>query len=133
MLTALRKVFARFRAEGHEDIHTPKGVTAQFSLQYRDLTVGTLSLEDGIWRFSYSPAFHQQNVLQPLVAFPDASRIYESESLWPFFMARIPGISQPEVKKLIQAEGLDPHSDVALLRRFGQSSISNPFVLQQTG
>lgn len=132
MLKTIRNIFARFRAEGHEEIHTPQGVTATFTLQYRDLTVGTLRLKDGVWQYRYSPEFRAQTEITPLIAFPDISKTYESESLWPFFMARIPGISQPEIKALIQAEGLDEHSAVDLLLRFGKRTISNPFVLQQS-
>ncbi len=132
MLNKLLGIFARFRAEGQEEIQTPQGVTASFSLQYHDLEVGTLRLKDGVWQFRYSPEFRRQSDLTPLVAFPDVSKTYESDTLWPFFMARIPGISQPEIRELIEAEGLDEHSAVDLLRRFGKRTISNPFILQQS-
>lgn len=132
MIKTIRNIFARFRAEGHEDIQTPQGVTATFALRYRDLTVGTLRLKDGVWQFRYSAEFRSQIELTPLIAFPDTNKTYESESLWPFFMARIPGVSQPEIRELIEAEGLDEHSAVDLLRRFGGRTISNPFVLQES-
>lgn len=132
MLKTIRNIFARFRAEGHEEIQTPQGVTAAFILRYRDLPVGTLRLRDGVWQFRYSPEFRNQTDLIPLVAFPDITKEYQSDSLWPFFMARIPGISQPEIREVIQAEGLDEHSAVDLLRRFGGRTISNPFILQES-
>jgi HipA-like protein len=127
-----RSFVARFRAEGQEEIITPQGVEATFRLQYGDLKVGELSVKDAIWRFSYDPEFQTQDDIQPLVAFPDKRRTYESPVLWPFFMARIPGVNQPEVKETIRNEGLDEHSAVDLLRRFGEKTISNPFVLQRT-
>ncbi len=132
MLKTIRTILARFRAEGHEEIHTPQDLTASFLLRYHDLVVGTLHLKKGIWHFQYSPEFRKQTELTPLVAFPDIDKQYESASLWPFFMSRIPGTSQPEIRDLIRAEGLDEHSDVDLLRRFGSRTISNPFVLQES-
>jgi hypothetical protein len=132
MLKTIRTFLARFRAEGHEEIHTPQDVVATFVLRYRDLVVGTLHLKNGVWHFRYSPEFRKQADLQPLIAFPDIDREYQSPSLWPFFMSRIPGISQPEIRHVIESEGLDEHSDVDLLRRFGTRSISNPFVLQES-
>jgi HipA-like protein len=132
MLKTIRTILARFRAEGHEEIQTPQDVTATFVLRYRDLVVGTLHLKKGIWHFRYSPEFQKQREMTPLVAFPDVNKEYESASLWPFFMSRIPGTSQPEIKEVIRAEGLDEHSDVDLLRRFGTRTISNPFVLQES-
>jgi HipA-like protein len=132
MLKTIRTIFARFRAEGHEEIQTPQDVTATFALRYRDLLVGVLHLREGVWHFKYSPEFRKQSELTPLVAFPDVSREYKSASLWPFFMSRIPGTSQPEIRELIRAEGLNEHSDVDLLRRFGARTISNPFVLQES-
>jgi HipA-like protein len=131
MLKKIRTFLSRFLAEGYEEIETPQGVTVTFALRYRELLVGTLRLHDGKWQFRYSPEFRQQTELNPLVAFPDLTKTYEAQSLWPFFLSRIPGISQPEIQATIQAEGLDEHSAVDLLRRFGQKTISNPFILQE--
>ncbi len=131
MIKAVKDFLARFRAEGQEDIVTPKDADAQFVLMYRDLPVGKLRVREGVWKFAYSSEFKKQKEVQPLVSFPDITREYESKELWPFFMARIPGLSQPEVQETIRNEHLNAHNSVELLRRFGERTISNPFVLQE--
>lgn len=132
MKAFVKKVWDRLRGEGHESVRTPTDVDAEFELRYEDLPVGTLRLTKGTWRFAYAREFRDQHELKPLVAFPDVRKIYESDHLWPFFMARIPGLSQPEVMETITEEGLDDKSDVELLRRFGARTISNPFILQES-
>ena len=113
-------------------MRTPTGESALFLLKYGSMTVGDLSLHDGVWRFAYSPEFQRQREIRPIIDFPDVSRTYESESLWPFFMARIPSLSQPKVQEAITKEGLDRSNSAELLRRFGERTISNPFLLEPT-
>jgi HipA-like protein len=132
MLGKLRQILGLLRPEGHEGIVTPGTEHAQFLLRYGDLLVGTLRLQDGTWEFEYSPEFRDQSVVKPLVDFPAADKRYRAEELWPFFMARIPSLAQPKVRRAIEEEGLDAHSDVQLLRRFGQQTIANPFVLSES-
>lgn len=131
---AARFVVDWFRGEGQEGIVTSPSETALFVLQYEELTIGTLRLHDGVWEFKYAPEFQSQlgrdDGVQPLVDFPDAQRVYESSELWPFFMARIPSVSQPRVLEEIERLGLDQTSASQLLRAFGQRSIANPFVLK---
>jgi len=64
------------------------------------------------------------------VDFPDPARTYERDVLWPFFLSRIPSPSQPEVQRAIAAEHLDVRNQVAMLRRFGERTIANPFILK---
>lgn len=122
----------RYRAEGHEGIQTPQDEQATFSLQYGSLPVGKLTLQGGIWEFRYSPEFREQSEVRPLIDFPDVQKTYRADSLWPFFMARIPSVAQPQVRETIEEEGLDEHSSVQLLRRFGRRTIANPFVLVES-
>lgn len=117
------------RDEGQEDIATPSDVHATFTLSYGDLVLGTLTLDHGTWEFQYSDSFKRQSDVKPLLDFPVKDKVYTSTELWPFFMARIPSISQPRIRTAIEEEGLDANSDVALLRRFGQRTIANPFIL----
>jgi HipA-like protein len=126
----IKSLWSRLRDEGHEGITTPHHVHALFELSYDDLSVGILELNEGVWEFRYTPAFRDQSEVRPLVDFPDPSKVYRAHALWPFFMARIPSIAQPRVRDVIQQEGLDEHSDVQLLRRFGKRTIANPFVLE---
>lgn len=131
MIETLKRVLARWRTEDHEGMETPRGETWIFSLKYDELLVGTLTLTGGVWEFSYSPEFQKQREVQPIIDFPDLDRTYRSQSLWPFFMARIPSLSQPKVQATIESEGLDKSNAAQLLRRFGEKTISNPFRLEQ--
>jgi hypothetical protein len=122
-----------FGAEGQEAIRTPSGERARFRLEFDSLEVGTLELSDDVWRFRYSDAFREQHTqdggVHPLVDFPDVSKVYQAEELWPFFMARIPSPSQPRIMDEIQRRGLDQNNAPELLRAFGEWSIANPFRL----
>ena len=131
---AARAVVGWFRGEGQEDIGTSQTEKALFTLLFEQLIVGTLELRDGVWVFKYSPEFEAQldheDSVRPLVDFPDVTKTYKSRDLWPFFMARIPSISQPRVLEEIQRQGLDQTSASQLLRAFGERSIANPFLLR---
>lgn len=130
---AMHLLRGMFRGEGQEGIETPVDETASFRLDYGELEVGLLQLRDGQWSFRYSEAFRKQtdeaDGVQPLVDFPDVGRVYESRELWPFFMARIPSLSQPRIRAEIARRGLDQASAPQLLQAFGEWSIANPFRL----
>jgi len=132
MIQTLKRLLAKLHSEDQEGVHTPQGETATFLLKYGSITVGDLSLQDGVWRFAYSAEFQRQREIRPIIDFPHLSGTYESKSLWPFFMARIPSLSQPKVQETIQNEGLDRSNSAELLRRFGERTISNPFLLEAT-
>lgn len=133
MIDVLKRFLSQFRAEGQEAVTTPKDVSVIFRLTYQDLAIGNLTLERGEWEFAYTPEFQAQSSVQPLVGFPDVNKRYRSETLWPFFMTRIPSADQPQVQAAVKGEGLDVSSDVQLLKRFGTRTISNPFILVETG
>jgi HipA-like protein len=130
MLAALKRAVLGTRRGGGGVIETPAGERATFVLEYRDLEVGTLQLKDQAWTFQYSGAFRSQSEVQPLISFPDVRKLYQATRLWPFFACRIPSAAQRQVREAIEKEGLNVHSDVDMLRRFGTRSISNPFVLR---
>jgi HipA-like protein len=119
-----------FKREAHEGIETPTGVNARFVLAYDDLEIGTLTLREGEWVFAYSEAFKAQGTIKPLINFPSKEKVYRSTELWPFFLHRIPGMGQPRVQNIIRKEQIDPTNPVALLRRFGEQTIANPFRLE---
>lgn len=118
-----------WRADGREDLITPKNVEAFFRLVFEDLEIGTLRLKEGLWCFTYSEAFKNQDRVKALVDFPDPGKTYYSEELPPFFAHRIPGLGQPKVQKILEKENIDAHNEADLLKRFGKLSISNPFQL----
>ncbi|MDX2282571.1 MAG: HipA N-terminal domain-containing protein [Bacteroidia bacterium] len=119
-----------FKTEAHEGIETPVNESARFVLAYDDLEIGTLMLNEGEWVFAYSEAFKNQTKVNPLVNFPSKEKIYRSTELWPFFLHRIPGLGQPRVQNIIRKEQIDPGNAAALLRRFGERTITNPFRLR---
>ncbi len=116
-------------SEGHEGLKTPTDVHAEFILKYEDIPVGYLVLDQGMWKFSYSDEFKEQDKLRPLVQFPDENKVYENEDLWPFFTIRIPGLNQPTIQKILETENIDRSNEVELLKRFGKNTISNPYKL----
>lgn len=101
----------------------------RFVLVYRGAHVGVLVFSQGVWVFSYSPVFKRELLMSPIMEFPDVDKEYRSMYLWPFFRIRVPGLMQPDVKEIIDAEGIDSGDWVALLRRFGRRTIANPFEL----
>lgn len=112
------------------EIQVPKGVRAKFLLKYGDLVVGTLSTANEVWSFEYSDEFKQQNLLRPLVEFPDVNKPYESSDLWQFFASRIPSPEQAEVEEILRRENIEEDDAVRLLERFGKRTIANPFELE---
>jgi HipA-like protein len=102
---------------------------AKFLLTYDHLLIGTLTVEDGIWKFEYSDKFKLADELRPIVEFPDLNKIYENEELWQFFASRIPSTEQPEVEEILKREHVDEDDAVGLLKLFGRRTIANPFEL----
>ena len=132
----MTRIFKRFRPEGHELIETPQSIVAHFELRYKKLLIGTLSLNNGTWIYEYSQDFKNQfsknDSIKPLINFSDVTKRYESQELWPFFTARIPGLNQPQIQEVIKKEHIDSTNPVQLLKRFGKESISSPFLLEAT-
>jgi len=114
---------------GFVETKTQRLNTERFELGYKELEIGTLLFKDGEWIFKYSEDFKTQNEIQALIDFPDKTRTYRSEDLWPFFLSRIPGLSQPAIRELLRQEEINEDDEAALLKRFGKTSISNPFTL----
>lgn len=113
-----------------DGVETPKEEKAIFLLRFNDLEIGFLILNEGTWSFLYSDDFKQQSEIKPIVEFSDVDKVYTSTALWPFFTLRIPSLSQPSVKEILQKEDIDKSNEVSLLRRFGQQTIANPYYLK---
>ncbi|MGI9064902.1 MAG: HipA N-terminal domain-containing protein [Pyrinomonadaceae bacterium] len=110
-------------------VKAPPEAHAKFLLTYDGLLVGTLSVEDGIWKFEYSDEFRQSGDLRPIVEFPDVSKTYENEELWQFFASRIPSTEQAEVGAILKREHIKEDDAIGLLSRFGKRTVANPFEL----
>lgn len=130
----VRKIMNWF-SKGGEDpqwrVELPKDETAKFILKVDNIQVGSLYCEASTWVFKYSNEFkNHKNIYNLIVGFPDLDKIYTSETLWPFFRIRIPGLKQPAIKEIISKEKIDKSNEVELLKRFGQKTISNSYELE---
>lgn len=101
----------------------------EFRLTYKQTLVGVLTLQNLVWEWRYSDEFRAQDKLVPLIEFPDVNRVYSTDELWPFFATRAPSMKRPDVLQIIEREHIDKNDEVALLKRFGQRTITNPFEL----
>lgn len=101
----------------------------EFRLTYKQIPIGVLSLQNSVWEWRYTDEFRAQDKLVPLIEFPDVNRIYRTEDLWPFFATRAPSLKRPDILQIIEREHIDKNDEVALLKRFGQRTITNPFEL----
>jgi HipA-like protein len=129
-MTKLLKKIKSFIPQGLENSTVKEDEYAHFSISYKDLEIGSLELKGGLWHFAYSDEFKEQTQIPPLPDFSDVQKVYTKDELWPFFIIRIPSLKQPKVQKIISKEEIDSTSQVELLKRFGEKSISNPFQLK---
>lgn len=126
----LNKIINWFRKEeGDNRLGIPQDEQETFFLKLNDIHIGTLACKEGLWYYEYTPEFKQQNDLHKIPGFSDVNKVYSSETLWPFFQTRIPGLGQPAIKDIIEQEKLDFRNEAVLLKRFGYKTISNPFTL----
>ena len=108
----------------------PQNEKAIFHLSVDDIRIGLLRCEKGEWIFKYTDEFKKHtDEYNLIVGFPDLNKEYRSETLWPFFRIRIPGLKQPAVQEILQNEQIDQENEVALLKRFGKKTIANPYRL----
>lgn len=128
MLTTIKKIQYLFKSEDQEiELSTPKGIVGTFRLMYKNIHIGTLTLNNGLWSFAYSPEFQSQDIISPIVGFPDKHKTYQSNLLFPFFASRIPSLQRLKLQKIIPPDF--PEDEVALLEKFGRQSITNPYQL----
>ena len=118
-----------WKQEGQESFLTPANSYAKFQLTYKDVLIGHLMLSNGVWTFEYDKLFDKQSKVQKLIDFPNTSKKYKSNELWPFFSSRIPGLGQPKVQEIIKNKQIDSQNEVELLKVFGNRTLTNPFQL----
>lgn len=114
----------------NRNLKVKDGKEKELQLMLDDLEVGRLLYKNGKWLFKYSEEFKETQGIKTLADFPDINKTYENEELWPFFSSRIPSISRPRVKKVLEKEGIKDNDLLTLLIRFGKHTITNPFELQ---
>jgi HipA-like protein len=127
MIEKLKKIL--WKVDGMEFIDNPAGSKGAFQLKYGKQLIGILSYENNQWTFKYSDEFRTNQVINPIIDFPDPDRIYTNEQLWPFFASRIPSLNQSFQFKKIDKAKIKQDDSVGLLRLFGNETITNPFRL----
>jgi HipA-like protein len=127
--SVLNKLFSK---DGGVEMATsiPTIEQGKLTLKIDELIVGFLSCEGGSWSFKYSEEFKSQEDYHNLIGFPHLEEEYSSDSLWPFFKIRIPGLKQPAIKEIVEYEEIDSLNEFELLKRFGRKTISNPYKLE---
>lgn len=131
MVQKIMNWFSKDDGEPQWQVELPKDETAKFILKVDNIQVGILQCDNGSWLFKYSDEFKSQaKIYNLIVGFPDLDKIYTSDTLWPFFRIRIPGLKQPAIKEIISKEKIDKSNEVELLKRFGKKTISNSYELE---
>lgn len=126
----LNKLKNLFNKGDDENPHLPETLSYQFRLLVDNIEVGTLRCKGGYWFFKYSDEFKKHiQEYKPITEFPDLEKEYQGVFLWPFFKIRIPGLKQPAIQEIIQRENIDQDNEAALLKRFGERTIANPYQL----
>ena len=130
----MRKILNWFnKSDSGSDVQItiPKNEDAKFILKVDKISMATLYCKNGEWYFKYCNEFKDHSdEYNRIVGFPDLNKTYKSETLWPFFQVRIPGLKQPSVQEIIKEEKIDQTNEAALLKRFGKKTITNPYELE---
>ena len=127
MINKIKKIL--WKEEGMEFSDTPKDSKGLFHLKYKNKLIGYLSFNGDEWIFKYSEEYKRNPIINPIIDFPDKTKEYRNKLLWPFFAARIPAINQPFHHKKIKKAKIKKDNSVALLRLFGNATITNPYRL----
>ncbi|GAB5522221.1 MAG: hypothetical protein Roseis2KO_00930 [Roseivirga sp.] len=118
------------KSDGHEELTVQTDQKAEFKLFLPDIAVGTLAFDKGQWIFKYDDDFINSDVYTCIADFPDVTKTYTSDILWPFFLSRIPSTSRKRIEETLRDENLDRTDLLTMLERFGKKTITNPFILE---
>ncbi|MCA1763827.1 MAG: HipA N-terminal domain-containing protein [Flavobacteriales bacterium] len=125
----LKKIKKILLPTDQQEYRVDKKMTHHFVLKLGSLDVGYLSYSNGKWSFEYTQAFKDAAGVKTLANFPDIEKRYTSDTLWPFFAARIPSLSRKRVLKRANEKGIDKQDIGSLLKLFGVKTLTNPFTL----
>ncbi|MCB9055535.1 MAG: HipA N-terminal domain-containing protein [Chitinophagales bacterium] len=129
MLRKIKNWFSK-NEELEMQVQIPKDEEAKFILMVDNIRIGELYCQKGEWYFKYTDDFkNHSNEYNRITGFSDINKTYKSETLWPFFQIRIPGLKQPAIQEILTNEKIDKENEIALLKRFGKKTISNPYEL----
>lgn len=130
MLSKIKKWFSKSEDNLEMQVQLPKDEEAKFILMVDDISIGTLHCQKGEWFFKYTDDFKKHTGgYNRITGFPDLNKTYQSDMLWPFFQVRIPGLKQPAIQEILEEEKIDKANEVALLKRFGRKTITDPYEL----
>jgi HipA-like protein len=130
MLDDFKNWFAQSQDENEVASRLPQNADATFELKIGKVVIAQLSCRAGEWEFEYTDEFKKlSDRYSTIVGFSNLDKVYRCQTLWPFFQIRIPGLKQPMVKEILQKEKIDPTDELALLKRFGHRTVSNPYRL----
>ena len=130
MLSKIKKWFSKSGDGPDVQVQLSKNEEAKFILMVDDIRIGILDCRKGEWFFKYTDDFKKNtDKYNRITGFPDLNKTYQSDMLWPFFQIRIPGLKQPAIQEILENEKIDKANEVALLKRFGQKTIANPYEL----
>jgi HipA-like protein len=121
--------FAKSRREQPTSPRT-RQVEVHIQLTSGDRTVGFLSMEGSHFVFRYDPEYAKDRPAEPISAFPDLTREYRSDQLWPFFESRLPPVEREDVKQIIASQALDPDDVLGLLLGLSARTIASPYELR---
>ncbi len=128
MTNIINKIYHLFKSEEQGIVlSAPESTTARFELVFKNISIGTLTLDNGMWTFLYTDEFKKQAKINVITDFPDKEKTYESNTLFPFFAFRIPSLQRLKIQNLVSLE--DIPDEVQLLKKFGKQSIVNPYQL----
>ncbi|MBS1560740.1 MAG: hypothetical protein JSS89_03980 [Bacteroidetes bacterium] len=128
----IRALLQRLKQDvGLENVEDSTSVVDEhLILTHGKLEVARVGFDGKTWTFEYTDAFRAQSTITPLPDFPDVHHKYSSEDAWAFLLSRLPSPSRSDIRQILQKENISPTDIVALLRRFGEKSVSSPFDLK---
>jgi HipA-like protein len=130
-MNKIKRLFAALSGvEGMEAIKNNKASQGAFYIMLNTKKIGILKRTERQWEFKYTEEYKKNPETKPLVDFPDISKEYANEELWPFFRVRIPALNQSFHKEKIKKAKIDENDPVGLLRLFGKKTITNPYILK---
>lgn len=118
-----------WKVDGMEFKDNPTNSNGIFHLKYGKQIIGELTYHNRKWSFKYTDEYRKNPFVKPIIDFPDIEKEYVNEQLWPFFATRIPALNQPFQHRKIQRANIKEDDSVALLKLFGNETITNPFKL----
>ena len=131
LINWFRKLINWFQKKENDEVelHLPSDSNGKFVLKLDTIEIGYLECQEGTWHFYYSDPFKKMDDLYSIPGFPNLDKEYSSKLLWSFFQTRIPGLGQPLIKEILEKENIDKTNELALLKRFGKKTITNPYTL----